>query len=195
MLTTNSHRITFLILLLCLSICLQGCERKLPVTDADRNLLLRAGDLSAYGYGFQPIDKYETFTKSKTIDGSYDLEYEFETPESEEQHPLFLYVLVSVGKEKVDARINQGTEKLTLLLGLKANGINEEEIPNFYRYGDASSFYVLKKDGVPIGNYFTVREGSKTYSMVISGMYFSDPELWKEIIEPKLKQFSLYRPN
>jgi len=143
---------------------------------------------------FPKLKSMKSFTKAKVIDGSYDVEYEFETPDAEQKDPLFLYVLVSVGKKKSDAQIAQGGEKLALLYTLKAKGIEDEEIPNFYSYGDASYFYLLKKEGKPIGNYFTVREGSKTYTVVLSGMYFDDPEVWKEIMEPKLKQFSAYKP-
>ena len=173
----------------------QGCERKLPFQEADKALLLRAQELRDYGYEFNSTEKFESFTRTKAIDGSYEIEYEFQTPEGERENPLFLYVLVVVGKQKVDAQISQGAEKLVLLYGLKAEGITEEEIPNFYRYGDSSSFYLLKKEGNPVGNYFTVREGAKTYSIIISGFYFDDPEVWKEIMEPKLKHFSVYKPT
>lgn len=187
-------RLVVLSFLVGVSLCIQGCERKLTVQESDKTLFLRAQDLIDYGYGFQGVEKYESFTKAKVIDGSYDVEYEFETPEGERDNPLLLYVLVSVGKKKSDAQLSQGGEKIAVLYTLKAQGIEREEIPNFYRYGDSSAFYLLKKAGKPIGNYFTVREGSKTYTLILSGMYFDDPEVWKEIMEPKLKQFSVYKP-
>ena len=190
--TTRLLLLTFLV---SVSLCIQGCERKLNVQESDKTLFLRAKDLVDYGYGFPAIEKYESFSKAKAIDGSYDVEYEFETPDAEKQDRLFLYVLISVGKKKSDAKISQGGEKIALLYTLKAKGIEEEEIPNFYHYGDSSSFYLLKKEGKPIGNYFTVREASKTYTVILSGMYFDDPQVWKEIMEPKLKQFSVYKPT
>jgi hypothetical protein len=189
-----TKRLVLLTLLVFVSVCILSCERKLTVHESEKSLLLRAQDLVDYGYSFSGIEKYESFSKAKTIDGSYDLEYEFETPDAEQKDPLFLYVLVSVGKKKSDAQISQGGEKIAVFYTLKAKGIEEEEIPNFYSYGDSSSFYVLKKEGKPIGNYFTVREGSKTYTVILSGMYFKDPAVWKEIMEPKLKQFSIYKP-
>ena len=97
------------------------------------------------------------------------------------------------------------TQVKTIAYQLMEDGVNnpdarsifveQEEIPNFYRYGDSSSFYLLKKDSKPIGNYFTVREGSKTYTVILTGMYFDEAEVWKEIMEPKLKQFSVYIPT
>lgn len=187
-------RLLLLTVLVSVSLCIQGCERKQTVQESDKTLFLRAQDLVDYGHGFAAIEKYESFSKAKAFDGSYDLEYEFKTPDAEQKDRLFLYVLVSVGKKKSDAQISQGGEKIALLYTLKAKGIEEEEIPNFYRYADSSSFYLLKKEGKPIGNYFTVREGTKTYTVIISGMYFDDPQMWREIMEPKLKQFSVYKP-
>ena len=187
-------RLISVAILIAVSLCIQGCERKLPVVDADKAILLRVQELVPYGYKFSPIEKFETFQKRKIIDGSYELEYEFETPDGEKRNALYLYVLATVNKKRSDAQVSQATEKLALLKGLNAKGIQEEEIPNFYSYGDSSSFYVLKKNGVPVGNYFTLREGPKNYTLLLTGMYFDDPEVWKELMEPKLKQFSVYKP-
>lgn len=182
------------IFLLFVSLTSLGCERKLVVEEKDIALFLRTQDLVAHGFEFEGAEKYESFAKAKIIDGSYDIEYEFKTPEGEQNHPLFLYVLVNVGGKRSDAVVSQGAEKLALLYSLKAKGIEEQEVKDFYRYGDSSSFFLLKKEGKPIGNYFTVREGNKVYSLILSGMYFDDPKVWKEIIEPKLKRFSVYSP-
>ena len=171
-----------------------GCERKLTVQESDKALLLRAIDLVPYGFKFENIERYETFTKVKSFDGSYDIEYEFEVPDTEDKL-LYMNVTVSVARKKSEAKINEGAGSIALRYALKAKGIEEEEIPNFYSYGDASSFYLLKKQGKSVGNYFTVREGNKTYTLVLSGMYFDEAELWKKLIEPKLKLFSAYKPT
>ena len=180
--------------LVCVCLGSYGCERKLRVRDSDKSLFLRAGDLVPYGFEFRDIEKFETFKRAKVIDG-YDLEYEFQTPKSERRNPLFVYSMVTIGKRKSDAQFSDTGIKIGVLYGLKSSGIEEQEIPNFYRYGDSSSFSILKKDGKPVGNYFTVREGNKVFVLLITGIYFEDPELWKEIIEPKLKLFSTYSPT
>lgn len=182
------------VVLVCLCLCAYGCERQLPVRDSDKALFLRATDLVPYGFEFRDIEKFEKFTRAKVIDG-YDVEYEFQTPQTERRNPLFVYGMVTVGKKKSDAQFSDTGIKIGVLYGLKTNGIEEQEIPNFYGYGDSSSFSILKKDGKPVGNYFTVRERNKVFVLLITGMYFEDAELWKEIIEPKLKLFSAYSPT
>jgi hypothetical protein len=166
----------------------------MTVGPADKALLLQASELVPYGYGFQRIAQHETFKKSRDIDGTIEVEYEFETPDNENEHALYLDVVVTVSRKRSDARVSQGAENIGLLAGLKIEGIVREEKPGFYTYGESSAFFVLKKDGTPIGNYFSVREGKKTYSILLAGMYIEDPAIWKELVEPKLKAFSTYNP-
>lgn len=166
----------------------------MTVGPADKALLVQASDLVPYGYGFQNIPKHETFKKSRDIDGTVEIEYEFETPDSETENSLYLDVVVTVSRKRSDARVSRGAENLGLLAGLKLEGIVREEKTGFYKYGEESQFFVLKKDGIPVGNYFSLREGTKTYSILLAGMYFEDPAEWKELVEAKLKAFSSYKP-
>lgn len=62
------------------------------------------------------------------------------------------------------------------------------------RYGDSSSFTVLVKDEKPIGNVFTVRDGKKTYLLVMAGVFFRNPEEWGRLVGPKLKLLAAYSP-
>ena len=155
--------------------------------------MVQIQELAPYGYVFQNHSKHEKFSKSRDFDGTIELEYEFETPDSATKS-LYLNVVVTVARNQSDARVSHGAEKIGLLYGLKLQGVVQEERTNFYRYGDTSSFFVLKKDGSPVGNYFTVRQGAKTYSLMVAGVYFDDPELWKELVEPKLQRFTAYKP-
>ena len=174
---------------------LGGCERNLPVDDKDRAVVLRAADLIPFGYGLEKTEPYETFTKTRYLDGSHELTYEFETPDSEEENALYMNVTISVEKSTSDAWATHGAQDIGLGVGLKTNGITKREVKDFYKYGDSSTFYVLEKDGHPIGNAFTVRHGKRVYMLVLSGMYFDDAASWKELIEEKLETFSEYAPT
>lgn len=179
------------------SLCLLAlaCTRTLPVEEQEKAMLLRAGDLVRYGYGLAATEKYESFTKTRLFDGSYEIEYEFETPESETENALYLYVQVTVERQASNTLLTQGAERLGVRYGLRKGGVKEREIKDFYRYGDASAFYILEKDGEPIGNLFTVREGGKLYTLLLSGFYFDDPQVWGKVLGPKLSQFSRYQPS
>ena len=172
-----------------------GCENNLPVAAADKEIVLRAGDLVPYGYGLEKTEQYEKFTHIRYIDGSHELTYEYETPESEKENALYVNVSVSVEKTTADAWSSKGTEEVAMTLGLKANGVEKREIKDFYKYGDTSNFFVLEMHGKPIGNMFTVREGKRVYVLVLSGMYFKDADAWKELMEERLRKFSAYEPT
>lgn len=174
---------------------LGGCERNLPVDEQDKAVVLRAADLIPFGYGLEKTEPYEKFTKTKYLDGSHELAYEFETPDSEEENALYMNVTISVEKSNSDAWATHGAQDIGLGVGLKSSGITKREVKDFYKYGDSSTFYVLEKDGHPIGNAFTVRHGKRVYMLLLSGMYFDDAASWKELIEEKLKTFSEYAPT
>jgi len=172
-----------------------GCERNLPVGAADKEVVLRAADLIPFGYGLEETEQYEKFDHIRYFDGSHELTYEFQTPDSEEENALYINVVVSVEKSTADALTSHGAEKVGLTIGLKANGVEQREIKDFYKYGDSSSFAILEKDGHPIGNIFTTRDGKRVFVLTLSGMYFDDAETFKELIEGRLRKFSVYQPT
>jgi hypothetical protein len=174
---------------------LAGCERNLPVGAAEREVVLRAADLIPFGYGLEQTEQYETFNRTRYFDGSYELTYEYHTPDSEQQNALYISVTVTVERTLSDALTSHGAEEVGLTIGLKANGVKEREIEDFYKYGDKSRFAVLEKDGKPIGNIFSVREGKRVFLLIMSGMYFEDAAAFKELIEGRLKKFSAYVPT
>jgi hypothetical protein len=172
-----------------------GCERNLPVGAADKEVILRAGDLIPFGYGLEKTEQFEKFTRTKYFDGSHELTYEYETPDSEEENALYMNVTVTVEKTTSDAWTSKGAGEIGMKFGLKASGVEQREIKDFYRYGDTSSFFILEKDGHPIGNMFSVREGKRVYVVILSGMYFDDAAAWKELMEERLRKFSAYAPT
>ncbi len=174
---------------------LLACWQKQSVSESEKVLFLRAHDLVEYGYEFQPIDKYESFTKTKYFDGSYELKYEFQTPESEQDHPLYLSVTVTIEREKSDTLFSQGAEKIGLQIGLRREGVKIQEVKGFKKYGDDSSFSLLTKDGHVVGNIFTLRAGTRLYTVILAGMYIDDPQIWDELILPKLNLLSEYKPS
>jgi hypothetical protein len=177
------------------ALCLAGCERDLPISAADKEVVLRAADLAPYGFGLEETERYETFKRIRYFDGSHELTYEFQTPDSEQDDALYINVVISVEKTRSDALTTQGAQKVGLTVGLKSNDIEQREVENFYSYGDSSSFAILEKDGHPIGNVFSAREGRRVFMLTLSGMYFDDAATFKELIERRLKKFSAYEPT
>lgn len=167
--------------------------KEVAVEERDKKVLIQVGDLEPYGVIFENAAKYEKFTKTRYFDNSFALEYEFETPEGAEP-PFYMMQTVSIENKRSDARFSKDFEEVGVSLGLKVGGVELEKKNDFYTYGDSSNFYVLKVNGKPGGNYFTTQVGKKSFSLLIAGLYFDDVEEWRELVEPKLKEFSSYNP-
>ena len=179
-----------LILVACVTAlgCMQG-----EVTAPERDMFVRGHDFADdIEMTIEQTVEHETFTKTKFFDGSVQIEYEFEPPEN---FGIYLTETISFEPKKSEAKTMRSLEDSTVGLALRAYGLEKVEIPDFYKYGDSSIFYALKKDGRTVGNYFTVVENGKVFSLMIAGVFIDDPDVWREIVEPKLKLFSAYKPN
>lgn len=174
------------------ALLLSACESGAPVEEREKVMLLRAQDLVPFGYGLADTQKYETFDKTRYFDGSMDIVYEHETPDSEHDHPLYLNVTVSFERQASDAVVSGGAQKMAFKYALKSKGIEMREVPNFYPFGDSSDFYVLENEGQPLGNHFSGRKGARVYTVVMTGMYFEDIDEWKSLIGDKLEKFSVH---
>jgi hypothetical protein len=175
-------------------VLLAGCESGLPVEAHEKTLVLRASDLVPFGYGLEETEQFETFSKTRFFDGSREIIYEFQTPESEADNPLYMNVTLTFEKKQSDALVSHGVERTAAAAGMRIAGIKPRKIDDFYAYGDSSAFYVLEMDGKPVGNMFSARDGKKVCLIILSGFYFDDPGAWKELVEEKLRRFSAYEP-
>jgi hypothetical protein len=164
-----------------------ACSTEEPVTDADKAVVLRAAELSRFGYRFENIEALETFTKKRHLDGTSEIEYRFQSPPGAKV--LFLHVSVKLAKNESDAAFTQGAEKVGLMIGFKKSGVEERELPA----PPAGKLSLLVKDERPIGNIFTASDGGKTFLLVMSGLYFDDSALWQKVIEPSMSRFRAYR--
>jgi hypothetical protein len=175
-----------------LLVCLAGCGTEEPLSEADKSLFLRPADLVRYGFQYDDPDSYEKFSKTRQIDGAYELKYEFQ-PDKSERRRVFIYASISVARNESDAALNEGAEAIGMLVGLKASGVEERELR--MRCGnDRSTLRLLVKGDKPLGNSFTTRDGRKTYFVVVTGLYFDDAEDWKKLVAPKLEQLAGYSP-
>jgi hypothetical protein len=187
----HGYRVLLVALLACGA---AACGMEQPVSANDKALFLRPADLGRFGFRFENAAVHETFAKTRHFDGTYELSYQFQTPESQQENRLYIYTSVSVERRASDAMISQKAERLGLLVGLKSEGTEEREVAGSFPYGDDVRLALLVKGGNTIGNTFTVRDQEKTYLLVLSGVYFDNAELFKEVIGPKMRRFADYSP-
>ena len=171
-------------------IALAACGSQEPVTDADKALFLRVADLAEFGVRYPNAEAAETFSKAKQPDGSYELTYRFEAS-GDARRPLFLQSSVNVGRNTSDAMLAESAEKIGLLVAFKKSGVEEREIPGIR----AGKLTLLVKGDIPIGNVFTLRNGTNTHFLVMSGLFVKDPAVWQKLMQPKLERLARYSPE
>ena len=188
-------RLDFRGLFALLVVCgLAACGSEEPVSAEDKEILLRAVEFARFGFRYDNVEALETFSKVRSFDGTYQLTYQFGAPEGETGRPLYIFVSVSIERRASDAMIAQKAEKLGLLIGFQSEGAEEREVPGTFPYGDDARLSLIVKGENPIGNIFTMRDGAKTYLLVVTGVYFDDPALFNRIIGPKAQRFAAYSP-
>jgi hypothetical protein len=168
---------------------LAACDAQEPVTDNDKALFLRVADLAEFGVRYPNAEALETFSKSKQIDGSYEITYKFET--SGDGRPLFIQSSVNIGRDSSNAQLAESAEKLGLLVAFKKNGVEEREVAGV-RGGKLT---LLVKGDVPIGNVFIVRDTGRTHLLILSGLYVKDAAVWQKLMAPKLERLARYAPE
>jgi hypothetical protein len=171
-----------------------ACTSEQPVSAADKAIFLRAGDLEKFGFSYENAEAYETFSKVRNFDGTHQLSYQFETPDSEEESPLYIYITVSIARHAADAVIAQKAEKLGLLIGFKSEGAEEREVPGTLPFGDDAQLSLVVKGEHPIGNIFSLRDQEKTYLLVLTGVYFDSTEHFANLIGSKMERLAAYSP-
>lgn len=168
--------------------------KELPVGERERQVVLCAEELLIEEED-PPVDpKLETITKRRYIDGSHEIEYEYGA-ESDDA-PIYLYCCVSIENSEEDARSVYGADTVFTHIGMRlgSDQVTHEKRDDIFRYGDQSSFAVIKAGGEPVGNLFSSRIGTKVFSVTIVGVIFDDGEIFGEVIGPHLEALRAYDP-
>jgi hypothetical protein len=166
---------------------LAACGEQLPVAQSDKDLFVRPGDFAAFGIAFGDTEAQEIFTKAKHFDGSYEMTHTYSAPQGSPRG-LYLYTSIHIARRESDAVVADGAVKVGLLIAFKKDGVEERDVPGV----QPGKLTLLVKDGKPIGNVYTVRDGAKAYMLIMSGLYIQEPALWQQLTEPKLQRLRSY---
>ena len=162
------------------------------IEDRDRALFVTVKDLEEYGIRMEPsIPAVER--RIRYLDRSLEIEYELDASEDAEQ-PLYLSSTAGLDVSEREAKVTYAALRAGFKVGVKWGGLEVSPDPEFYSYGDDSYFALLLYDGRPAGNVFLMREGARTYSLVLSGIYFDEISSWKALVEPRLASLRSYQP-
>lgn len=164
---------------------LAGCQSQ-TVTPADKTAFLTISDLRAFGYS-NPKPPAGKWSKTAYGDGTFEIEYEVETPDSEQFFPLYLSETLSDEKTARDALTYLAAVRGAMNLGLKSQSLSETSLPRQTIYGDGSSLTVLRNGKTKVGNIFSARKGGRTFSLMLVGVTFDEPKEWDDFAGKKVR--------
>ena len=161
-----------------------GCSSQ-TVTPADKTGFVTVSDLRAFGYTNPKVPPAK-WNKTVYGDGTFDVEYEVQTPDSENKFPLYFNETLSDEGTSKDALTYLAGSRGTVNVLLKAQKLSEVAVPNQITYGDGSSLTSLQSGKIAVGNIFSARKGGHTFSIMLVGTSFDDPKEWDAFAGKKI---------
>ena len=154
--------------------------KDVPVTAADREAVLDIADVALWIDDFSPDSSKESLKKTKDIDKSYEIEYEYDAP--------YLMCSITVEPSFSDARISYTAVKAGFSLGFSGEpGVKRVPRTDLFRWGDDSEFSLLNASGLSFGNVFVGRKDKRVYMITVSGIYFDEPGEIHNFLDEKLR--------
>jgi hypothetical protein len=162
-----------------------GCSPA-TVSDEERGIVLTAPELQSYGFT-SPIGAIdETWDGWRWFDGSREIDYTYQTLNESEQMPLYLSVNIGWETTHSDAVATYGATLLGFKVGSATESIERQQLTDSCEYGDRCTLFLLTRDQRPLGNQFVLQVGRTVYTVQLFGLYFDEPEVWHEVIVPKV---------
>jgi hypothetical protein len=167
-----------------------GCSSR-EIQDEERELLVTVRDLEVYGVVTDDPTNGESFLVKRNLDGSTEIEYEYDSEkDSSNVDTLWLKSEAEVletdelASTAFDDRIS--AYKIGAFLASSEAEISED--PELFTLGDESYSAYFEKGGSKLGNVLVIRKGNTVFSLLITGLYFDDPQLLHDLMSPKLEK-------
>jgi hypothetical protein len=160
--------------------------KELPLSAKDQAALLTIEDVALWSEDFSPDISMESFSKKRYLDGSYEIDYEFDDP-ADEDSP---YVMCSIAVEPKgsDALIAYKAMQAGINIGFAAEGeVELVERNDLFQWGDASKFSLILSGGAPVGMVFSARKDIRVFLISVSGICSDDPVLIEALLVDHLR--------
>ncbi len=182
----------FLLGLLCLGFSAVAVysEKALPITAADKGVVVRADDLETVVPDFQATPLNSTFTKIRDVFGTYTLDSTYE------EDALFFTFVVDIERKRSDALATYQIQKLAYKLGFQLDEDSDKFAyapSNDLAWGDRSDYVVITYDGEPVGHAFVALKGKRIVYFLLTGRLLDRAQI-RALVLPKLKALDAYTP-
>jgi hypothetical protein len=173
------------VVVLLMATAIGGCSPA-GLSDEERDIVLTAAELLSYGFTSPTGATDETWDGWRWFDGSKEIDYTYQTLDESEQMPLYLSVNIGWETTHTDAIATYGATLLGFKVGSATESVERLQLTDSCEYGDRCVLFLLTHEQRPIGNQYVLQVGRAVYSVQLFGLYFDEPEVWREVIVPKV---------
>lgn len=170
----------------CFALFLATPAHSQTVSPAEKSAFIAVADLRAAGYSHPkwPQGKY---SKTPNSNGTFELEYEAETPDSLRSAPLYLSNILAQHQNALVAKENVDLTRTVFTGMFKSQGFVEKSVPKQLIYGDSSRLTTLSSEGIVAGNIFSARKKGRTFLLMLIGVSFEDAKSWDAFAGRKIR--------
>jgi hypothetical protein len=184
-----------LLLLVTLGVLFYATAEELPVTDAERGIVTTASYLAEWSEDLDPVLGIETVTNKRFLDGSMEVDYEYDHPDSDPDSTLYVSCTVTIENSASDARISYEAERTAASITLGLFGVKSVDRSDLFSWGQRSqSSLLLGEGGAVVGNHFACVTGKKSFQWIVIGIFWDEPGTLREVLEPVLTRVDRYDP-
>jgi len=153
----------------------------------EQQAVFTMADLAARGVESAKLSQREEWTAKKNLDGSLEIEYEYDPEKSGDDEPFHLTSSVEINPTEKDARESFSMAISAYGLGLQIGGATSQRQEIILPWADQVYFAVIQHSNVPVGNIAVIRKGKRLHSVLLIGHYFQDPQEFAEELRSKVE--------
>lgn len=161
-----------------------GCKKhanRLPTED-EVSMLVTIDALADYGYTNMPREACESWSAKLSLDGTSNVEYEFDSELAPDSEFIFLSSSVNLSKSEADAQKSFKIAVGAIELVIRMFGSAEiEKKPDLIELGDESYSALVTAEDNPVGNLVVIRDGQIIHTLVVMGIYFDQQDLLEDL--------------
>lgn len=153
--------------------------KQVPASAEDLARVLTVEDLAQWLEDYEPDRSKVTAYRQRHLDLTYEVDYTYSSDE------LHLNSSFTREHRPADALMTYGATKVGWRLGAGDLELQEHDP---LRWGDQSEGHSILLEGRPIGNRFLARRGRDVLELTFTGLHFSDPHDFAELLRPLLER-------
>lgn len=180
--TIHAALVSFMLLS---GLAVSSCKEN-PALPEDRELFVTVAEIEQYteSYSFD-TKTYEKAYRTLWFDSAVDLTYEFESPDDNDEQPLYLNTEINCSHKSSDTAIEKTLAKGIISTILESSDLEVKDHDDIFQYNN-SKMQVISYEGYPVGNILYYTSNKCLYTLLMSGVYIGDPKTWQELMIPKL---------